>query len=147
MESETIASAPVSVFSVSFNDEEFVLCELTVSQDQEIAKLLRGKDLSGFTEFLQQAHEKPDEVNSGFAKALIEVLASEGLTKLLSIVLVPKSKPVYRKETAERILEYVGDLTNTQVFQVLAHFFDKNKVSGGNFLSFTSQALPTPPPQ
>ena len=162
----------LEAFEVELDEVVYVTNELTGFQDQELAKLFAEVDLEKlvevFMKFISMGSEKrisvegehvPDDsddsddsddieellklLNDGVFQSLMGVFDDNRLVRFLSIILVPKEKPVYREETAEKLAEVAGDLTNPKIVEAIRSFFIINRRSVEDSLPSTEKTEKT----
>lgn len=111
---------------VTLDGTVYTTNELTGNQDKALAKLLLSENMN----FLLEAMLSPEGFvlgsNNEMVKGILKSISSGELFEFLSIILVPKSAPVYREEVAQGLVTKVGDLTNTQIKDIVTNFFTVN---------------------
>lgn len=137
-EVQPVESPPIEVV---LDSVIYIVNELTGRQDMLIAKIISDDDLDSLFTMIKSGQLGIDvnnvslETIAPLIKALRKMLADDKLTKLLAIVLVPKSDPKSRPETVKILEEFVGDLPNSKIGEIFADFFGKNSLFGKNYLN------------
>lgn len=128
---------------VVLNGITYTTNELTGNQDTAIAELLLSPEMDSLVNLLLSTLSNTAGVDIAgdpkFMVAALQGFRGRGLQKLVSILLVPKDNPVYRKSENEQLEEVIGDLPNSKLKEILTDFFILNLSSVLNFRVSSSE--------
>jgi len=123
---------------VELNGKTFITRELTATQDQALASLFIGIDISPIWALFQpqEGDQALVTLEQELITTILKLLGEENrLVRFLSIILVPEEAGVYRQAIAKEFIDYFGDIPNSTIKRIVTDFFGRNGLSASNIAS------------